>query len=58
MVMIIVVMIEKIINKKAKRTKRWVIKSRLMFENYKDCLFNDKIILKSQQRYKSYLHKV
>ena len=24
-----------------------------MFENYKDCLFNDQIILKSQQRFKS-----
>ena len=24
-----------------------------MFENYTDCLFNDKIILKSQQRFKS-----
>ena len=29
-----------------------------MFENYKDCLFNDKIILKSQQRFKSYNHDV
>ena len=29
-----------------------------MFENYKDCLFNNKIILKSKQRFKSYLHKV
>ena len=29
-----------------------------MFENYKDCLFNDKIILKSQQRFKSYNHNV
>ena len=24
----------------------------LMFENYKDCLFKDKTILKSQQRFK------
>ena len=24
-----------------------------MVKNYKDCLFNDKIILKSQQRFKS-----
>ena len=24
-----------------------------MLKNYKDCLFNDKIILKSQQRFKS-----
>ena len=29
-----------------------------MFENYTDCLFNDKIILKSQQRFKSDHHKV
>ena len=29
-----------------------------MFENYKDSLFNNKIILKSQQRFKSDHHKV
>ena len=29
-----------------------------MFENYKGCLFNDKIILKSRQRFKSNHHKV
>ena len=29
-----------------------------MFENYKDCFFNDKIVLKSQQRFKSNHHKV
>ena len=29
-----------------------------MFENYKDSLFNDEIILKSQQRFKSDHHKV
>ena len=40
-------------HKKAKRTKKCVIKRRFMFENYKDCLFNDKIIPKSQQRFKS-----
>ena len=28
------------------------------YENYKDGLFNDKIILKSQQRFKSDHHKV
>ena len=37
-------------HKKAKGTKRCVIKRRLTFENYKDCLFNDKIIIKLQQR--------
>ena len=29
-----------------------------MFENSKDCLFNNKIILKSQQRFRSDHHKV
>ena len=29
-----------------------------MFENYKDSLFNDEIILKLQQRFKSNHHKV
>ena len=44
--------------KKAKGTKKCVIKRRLMFENYKDCLFNDKTILRLQQRSKSYHQKV
>ena len=35
--------------KKSNGTKKYVIKRRLMFENYTDCLFNDKVILKSQQ---------
>ena len=47
-----------IIVKKSKGTKKCVIKQELMFENYKDCLFNDTIILKSQQRFKSDHHKV
>ena len=29
-----------------------------MFENYKDTLFNDKVIIRSQQRFRSYNHKV
>ena len=29
-----------------------------MVKNYTDCLFNDKIILKSQQRFKSDCHNV
>ena len=29
-----------------------------MFKNYTDCLLNDKIILKSQQRFKSDCHNV
>ena len=44
--------------KKAKGTTKCVIKRGLMFENYKDCLFNGEVILKSQQRFKSDHHKV
>ena len=29
-----------------------------MFENYKDCLFNNKNIYRSQERFKSYCHDV
>ena len=29
-----------------------------MFENYKDCLFNDKTVYRSQERFKSYYHTV
>ena len=29
-----------------------------MFENYKDCLLNDKLILKLQQKFKSDHHNV
>ena len=29
-----------------------------MFENYEDSLFNDRVILKWQQRFKSYNHNV
>ena len=43
-------------HKKFKGTKKCVIKRRLMFENYTDCFFNDKNILKSQQRFKSDYH--
>ena len=42
--------------KKTKGTKKCVIKRRLMPENYKDCLFNEKIIFKKQQRFKTYYH--
>ena len=44
--------------KKAKGTKKAVMKRELMFENYKDCLFNGTVILRSQQRFKSYNHKM
>ena len=44
--------------KKSKRTKNCVLKREGIFWNYKDCLFNNKIILKSQQRFKSDHHNV
>ena len=44
--------------KKAKGTKRCVIKREIMFENYRDSLFNNNTILRSQLRFKSDLHDV
>ena len=44
--------------KKAKGVKRCVIKRRLMFENYKDSLFNNKTIMPSQLRFKSDHHNM
>ena len=44
--------------RKAKETKKCVIKSELMLKNYKDGLFNGEVILKSQQRFKSDHRKV
>ena len=45
-------------HKKGKGTKKCVIKREIMFKNYKDSLFNNEIILKSQQRFKSDHHRV
>ena len=44
--------------KKAKRTEKRIIKKDLMVKNYENCLFNDKIILKSQQAFRSDHHDV
>ena len=44
--------------KKAKGTKKYVIKRMLKFNDDKDCLLNDEIILKSQQIFKSEAHNV
>ena len=44
--------------KKAKGTKKCIIKRQLTFKNYTDPLFNDKIILKSQQIFRSDHHNV
>ena len=45
-------------DKKAKRTKKCVIKQRLKFIDHKDCLLNNEIVLKSQKRFKSERHDV
>ena len=44
--------------KKAKGTKKSIIKRELMFENYKDYLLSDKIILRWQHRFRSDHHIV
>ena len=40
-------------DKKAKGTKKCVIKRTLKFNEYKNCLLNNEIILRSKQRFKS-----
>ena len=45
-------------DKKAKRTKKCVTKRGLKFNDDKDCLLNNEIVLKSQQRFKSERHDV
>ena len=44
--------------KKAKGRKKCAIKQRFKFNDYKHCLLNNEIILKSQQRFKSETHNV
>ena len=44
--------------KKAKGTKKCVIKKMLKFEDYKKCLFDNKSMLKSQQSFKNENHEV
>ena len=43
-------------HKKFKGANRCVIKQKLMFQNFKDCLFNN--VYRSQQRFKGYNHDV
>ena len=45
-------------DKKVKGTKKCVIKRRLKSNDYKDCLLNNKIVLKSQRRFKCERHDV
>ena len=46
------------IDKKAKGTKKCLIKKMTKFYDYKKCLLNNKVILKSQQRFVSTKHDV
>ena len=45
-------------DKKAKGTKKCVIKRMIKFDDYKNCLLKDKVLLKSQQRFISKKHDV
>ena len=45
-------------DKKAKGTKKCVIKRMIKFDDYKKCLLNDKVVLESQQRFESKGHDV
>ena len=45
-------------DKKAKGTKKYVIKRMIKFDDYKNCLLNGEVILKSQQRFISKGHDV
>ena len=44
--------------KKAKGTKKCIVKREITFKNYMDSLFNDEVIIKSQQRIRSDHHRV
>ena len=45
-------------DRKAKGTKKCVVKRKLKFNDYKDCLLNNQIVLKSQQRFNNERHDV
>ena len=44
--------------KRAKGTKKCIVKREITFKNYVDALFKDKVLMKSQQRFRSDHHKV
>ena len=44
--------------KKAKGTKKCIVKQEITLKNYVDSLFNDEVIIKSQQRFRSDHHRV
>ena len=41
-----------------KSTKKCIVKREIIFKNYMDSLFNDKVIIRSQQRFRSDHHRV
>ena len=43
--------------KKAKGTKKSIVKREITYKNYVDALFNDEVLIKSQQRFRSDHHK-
>ena len=45
-------------DRKAKGTKKCIIKKMIKFNDYKKCLLNDEVIFKSQQRFISKKHDV
>ena len=45
-------------HKKGKGTNKCTVKQKIMFQNFKDCLFNNKNVYRSQERFKSYNHDV
>ena len=44
--------------KKAKGTKKCIVKREITFKNFADALFNDEVIIRSQQRFRSDHHRV
>ena len=48
----------RIVNKKAKGTKKCIVKRETLFNNYIDSLFKNKVLYRSQQRFKSDHYKV
>ena len=46
------------IHKRAKGTKKCVIKKMLKFYHYRDCIFDKKSVLQSQKRFKSETHNL
>ena len=44
--------------KEAKGTKKCIVKKDIIFKNYKDSLFKNKKVMRSQQRFRSYDHVI